>query len=163
MSDSAAGIAVCLGSREFLELRGYTAPVEEGFGGAATISATVSSGDAIVTHVWVGWGGSIRGRIALSDVVRSDAADIIGWLHAQGIDVWMVTGDNEAAAHAVAAAVEIPRERVIANLFDLLFELRVVLGGLSTGVGCEYFASGLLRRRNDRFGVRVGRSDEGGE
>ena len=115
MSDSAAGIAVCLGSREFLELRGYTAPVEEGFGGTATTSATVSSGDAIVTHVWVGWGGSIRGRIALSDVVRSDAADIIGWLHAQGIDVWMVTGDNEAAAHAVAAAVEIPRERVIAH------------------------------------------------
>ena len=112
---SAAGVAICLGSREFLELRGYAAPVEEGLADVAATSAAASSSDAIVTYVWVGWDGCIRGRIALSDVVRSDAADIIGWLHAQGIDVWMVTGDNEAAAHAVAAAVEIPRDRVIAH------------------------------------------------
>lgn len=113
-SDPIIGVAVCLGSRQFLELKGYAVPIEEEHGGV-TASTPAPSADAIMTHVWVGWGQRIRGCIALSDVVRSDATDIISWLHAQGIDVWMVTGDNEAAAHAVAAAVHIPRDRVIAH------------------------------------------------
>ena len=106
------GVAVCLGSRQFLELQGYAVPDAEDYG---SVAAGASSADAIMTYVWVGWGHCIRGRIALNDVVRSDAVDVIAWLHAQGIDVWMVTGDNEAAAHAVAAAVEIPRDRVVAH------------------------------------------------
>jgi cation transport ATPase len=109
------GVDICLGSRQFLESQGYAVPVAEDYESVAPASAPASSADAIMTFVWVGWGHLIRGRIALSDVVRSDAADIISWLHAQGIDVWMVTGDNESAAHAVAAAVEIPRDRVIAH------------------------------------------------
>jgi Cu+-exporting ATPase len=111
--DAAAGATVCLGSRQFLELQGYAAPLEEERG--STAAASASEAGAIMTHVWVGWDRRMRGCVALSDVVRSDAADIIAWLHGQGIDVWMVTGDNEAAAHAVAAAVDIPRDRVIAH------------------------------------------------
>ena len=114
-SDRVAGVAVCLGSRQFLEMNGYAVPLDEEHGSIAAASASVPNADAIMTHVWVGWAGSIRGCISLSDVVRSDAADIIAWLHAQGIDVWMVTGDNETAAHAVAAAVDIPRDRVTAH------------------------------------------------
>jgi Cu+-exporting ATPase len=106
---------VCLGSRQFLELQGYAVPLEEERGSTAAASASAVEAGAIMTHVWVGWDRRMRGCVALSDVVRSDAADIIAWLHAQGIDVWMVTGDNEAAAHAVAAAVDIPRDRVIAH------------------------------------------------
>lgn len=110
-----SGVAICLGSRQFLELQGYAVPLAEDYSNAADAPAPASNADAIMTNVWVGWGHCIRGRIALNDVVRSDAVDVIAWLRAQGIDVWMVTGDNEAAAHAVAAAVEIPRDRVVAH------------------------------------------------
>ena len=112
VKDLVTGVAVCLGSREFLELKGYAAPLEEHH---ANVAASVAGPDAIKTFVWVGWSHYIRGCIALSDIVRSDAADIITWLHAQGIDVWMVTGDNETSALAVAAVVDIPRDRVIAH------------------------------------------------
>ncbi len=101
-----------MGSREFLKMKGYEAPLEEE---NVNFPTSEAGPDAIKTYVWIGWGDYIRGSIALSDVVRSDAADIITWLHAQGIDVWMVTGDNENSALAVAAVVEIPRDRVIAH------------------------------------------------
>jgi len=51
--------------------------------------------------------GAIVGLIALSDVLREDAASAVDLLHRRGIEVWMITGDNDLAARAVAQSVGI--------------------------------------------------------
>ena len=45
----------------------------------------------------------LLGFIALSDIIRVNARPAIDALHAMGIDVYMVTGDNQRAAQAVAS------------------------------------------------------------
>jgi cation-transporting ATPase V len=56
-------------------------------------------------------GGRLAGAIALSDTVKPEARAAIGGLRRMGIDVELLTGDNERAARAVAAEVGIERVR----------------------------------------------------
>lgn len=53
------------------------------------------------TEVLVAIDGELRAVIGTADRVRSDAKDAIRALHAKGIDVWMMTGDNDKTAHAI--------------------------------------------------------------
>ncbi|WP_258110714.1 cation-translocating P-type ATPase [Alicyclobacillus sp. SP_1] len=48
---------------------------------------------------------TLCGLIALSDTIRSDAFEAVQQLRDMGLEVWMLTGDNERVASAVAAAV----------------------------------------------------------
>ena len=50
---------------------------------------------------------SIVGMLALSDTVKDDSAVAIKQLHRMGIRTGLISGDNRAAAHAVAKAVGI--------------------------------------------------------
>ena len=54
-------------------------------------------------------GGRALGVVALADAVRPTSAAAVRRLKAIGVDVVMLTGDNGAAAQAVAAAVGIER------------------------------------------------------
>jgi Cu+-exporting ATPase len=65
------------------------------------------------TSVLVGWDGSVRGAIAVADTVKPSAAAAIRELRALGLRPVLLTGDSEATARAVAAAVGI--EEVIAG------------------------------------------------
>ena len=49
------------------------------------------------------------GTIALRDVslVREESKDVVSHLNSHGYKVWMITGDNEICAKAVADAVGI--------------------------------------------------------
>ncbi len=58
--------------------------------------------------------GQLIGIIAVADTVREDSAAAVEELRRLGIDVVMITGDNEMTAHAVAAKVGI--ENVIAGV-----------------------------------------------
>jgi P-type Cu+ transporter len=70
-------------------------------------------------------------------------------LHAQGLAVWMITGDNQPAAQAIAAQVGIPHEHVLAevlpedkaNLVKRLQEQGLVVAfagdGISMGTGTD--------------------------
>lgn len=53
------------------------------------------------TEVLVAIDGELRAVIGTADRVRSDAKDAIRALHAKGIDVWMMTGDNDKTARAI--------------------------------------------------------------
>ena len=60
--------------------------------------------------------GRIIGMVAISDVVRQEAKIVTTTLHLQGINVWMITGDNERTARTVAAKVGLRSSNVIAHV-----------------------------------------------
>jgi len=53
---------------------------------------------------------------AVSDPIRREANGVVRCLHQQGIGTWMISGDNEATAKAVAKSVGIPEMNVIAGV-----------------------------------------------
>ncbi len=71
----------------------------------AAIDAAHTAGATVVV---AGWDESARAVYAVSDLPRPDAAAAVADLRQRGLDVVLLTGDNEAAAGAVAAAVGIP-------------------------------------------------------
>ena len=59
---------------------------------------------------------SVVGVFAISDRIRPEASSVISQLHVQGIETWMISGDNEITAQAVARSVGIPSENVVAGV-----------------------------------------------
>ncbi len=59
------------------------------------------------TAILVGWDGLPRGVVVVADTIKPTARDAIDELRALGLHVMLVTGDNERAAHSVAAEVGI--------------------------------------------------------
>jgi Cu+-exporting ATPase len=59
---------------------------------------------------------SIVAVFAISDRIRPEATSVISQLHVQDIETWMISGDNEITAQAVARSVGIPSENVIAGV-----------------------------------------------
>ena len=63
------------------------------------------------TAVAVGWDGLARGVLVVSDVVKPTSAEAIARFRELGLTPVLLTGDNEAVAHSVAAEVGIPAAR----------------------------------------------------
>ncbi|GEP33597.1 carbonate dehydratase [Nocardioides szechwanensis] len=66
------------------------------------------------TAVAVGWDGTARGVLVVSDTLKPTSAEAIVALRGLGLTPVLLTGDNERAARAVAAEVGI--ERVVAEV-----------------------------------------------
>jgi copper-transporting P-type ATPase V len=66
------------------------------------------------TAVLVGWQGEVRGVLAVADTVKDGAGELVGRLHGMGLEVAMLTGDNQATALAIAAQVGV--DRVLAEV-----------------------------------------------
>ncbi|MCA2311486.1 copper-translocating P-type ATPase [Mycobacterium intracellulare] len=59
------------------------------------------------TAVFVGRDDHVVGVLAVADTVKDDAADVVAQLHAMGLQVAMITGDNARTAAAIATQVGI--------------------------------------------------------
>ena len=100
--------AVAVGRPAWLESRwAMTVPA----GLAARAAAAEAAGQ---TAVFAGWDGQVRGLLVVADTIKPTSAEAIGRLRGLGLRPVLLTGDNERAARAVAAAVGI--EEVIAGV-----------------------------------------------
>jgi P-type Cu+ transporter len=66
------------------------------------------------TPLWVAINGKLAGIIAVADTVKPTSIEAIRQMHAEGLRVVMLTGDNEGTAKAIARAVGV--DEVIAGV-----------------------------------------------
>ncbi|HIW30029.1 MAG TPA: heavy metal translocating P-type ATPase [Candidatus Luteococcus avicola] len=92
------------GNPALLREQGYEIPAEL----TAEVAAAEAKGQTVVL---VGWNGQARGALAVSDTPKADAAQAIAAFKALGLTTTMLTGDNEAAARAVAEPLGIDHVR----------------------------------------------------
>ncbi|GAA5109623.1 heavy metal translocating P-type ATPase [Pseudonocardia adelaidensis] len=101
------GHAVLVGRPALLEQ--WSQPLDDDL--AARLAAAQADGR---TAIAVAWDGAARAVLAVADAVKPTSAEAISQLRALGLTPVLLTGDNEAAARAVAAEVGI--QEVIADV-----------------------------------------------
>jgi Cu+-exporting ATPase len=105
----AAGSTIFVGRPTFLARHGQLqAPSGERF-----LSEHETAGETVIA---VGWGGATRGFIALADTLKPSSAQAVRDLRALGLTPYLLTGDNEPAARAVAGMVGIDDAHVLAEV-----------------------------------------------
>ncbi|MFB6127107.1 MAG: heavy metal translocating P-type ATPase [Halolamina sp.] len=106
--DRRDGSEVLVGNRKLLRDNGVDpAPARE------TMERLENEGK---TAMLVAHDGELAGVVADADTVKQSAADAVSQLRARGVDVMMLTGDNERTARAVAERVGIDPENVRAEV-----------------------------------------------
>jgi Cu+-exporting ATPase len=68
------------------------------------------------TAVAVGVDGHIVGVLGIADEIKEDALETIEKMHEMGIDVYVVTGDSKRTANAVGRYLQIPQDRIFAEV-----------------------------------------------
>ncbi len=68
------------------------------------------------TSVLVGIEDEIVGVVSTADTIKDESYEAIKALHDRGIETWMITGDNERTARAIADKVNIDPVRVMAGV-----------------------------------------------
>jgi len=105
-----AGHDVAVGRADWLEAEhGLAIPAD-----LAIMAAAAEAEGQTVT--FVAWDGAVRGACVVADTLKPTSAAAVARLHAMGLPVRLLTGDNERAAHAVAAALGIGPGDVIAGV-----------------------------------------------
>ncbi len=102
------GRAVLVGTRRLLDERGLSYDVLR-----ERLEALEDQGK---TAMFVGIDGELAGLVAVADTVKVGSVEAIKQLHAQGLAVWMITGDNRRAAQAIAEQVGIRADHVLAEV-----------------------------------------------
>ncbi|QDX39566.1 heavy metal translocating P-type ATPase [Salarchaeum sp. JOR-1] len=102
------GRDVLVGNRRFLDDNGVDTSA-----GRAELERLESEGK---TAMLVAVSGALVGLVADADTVKDTAKRAVSDLRERGTDVWMLTGDNERTARAVAEEVGIDPENVRAGV-----------------------------------------------
>ena len=68
------------------------------------------------TLVGLAIGNSLHGLFAIKDTLKPGAADVIHGLERQGLNTYLLTGDNALTAASIAALVGIPADHVFAEV-----------------------------------------------
>jgi cation-transporting ATPase V len=89
------GDLVAVGRGSFLAEHGFTADLE--------LDRKVETAEQQrQTVVFVGWQHRIRGALVVGDTLKPNAAQTVSRLRSMGLEVAMITGDNDRTAHAIA-------------------------------------------------------------
>jgi Cu+-exporting ATPase len=100
------GKEILIGNRRLMKDRGIS------IGGKETvISGLEEKGNTVMI---VAEENKLKGFIAVADTLKEHAEDVVNGLKAEGVQVIMLTGDNERTAKAIGAKLGI--ERIIANV-----------------------------------------------
>ncbi|MGZ3611117.1 MAG: heavy metal translocating P-type ATPase [Ktedonobacteraceae bacterium] len=102
------GHAVLIGTRRLLSERSIAYDTLE-----EQLIALEQQGKTVMIVVF---DGKVAGLVAVADTVKVGSVEAIKQLHAQGLSVWMITGDNKRAAQAIAAQVGISADHVLAEV-----------------------------------------------
>src|SRR5574337_298185 len=115
------GRRVLVGRRELVHDRGLLLPDNL----AAAAEELEEQGRTVV---FVGRDDQVVGVLAVADTVKDDAVDVVRQLHAMGLQVAMITGDNARTAAAIAQQVGI--DRVLTEVLpqDKVTEIRRLQG-----------------------------------
>jgi Cu+-exporting ATPase len=101
-----AGRAVAVGNEALMTERGIdTAPLA---------AAALALAERARTPMYVAVDGGLAALIAVADPIKASSREAIARLHAMGLEVVMLTGDNESTARAIAREAGI--DRVIAGV-----------------------------------------------
>ncbi|MCX4097165.1 heavy metal translocating P-type ATPase [Nocardia sp. alder85J] len=112
--------SVTIGRAELLADGSITVP-------PAVAAARTTAEAAGRTAVLVAWDGVARGTLVLADAVKPTSAEAITRLRALGLTPILLTGDNAATAHTVAAQVgidEVIAEVLPAGKLDVIKQLQ---------------------------------------
>ncbi|HET6562863.1 MAG TPA: heavy metal translocating P-type ATPase [Marmoricola sp.] len=99
ISATVAGRRLLIGTQRHLEQAGI--PVD------ALTAAAREAADTGATPMYAAVDGVLAGLLTVADTVKPESAEAVAQLKALGLQVWMVTGDNQGTARAVAAQVGI--------------------------------------------------------
>ncbi|MBI3750545.1 MAG: copper-translocating P-type ATPase [Chloroflexi bacterium] len=102
-------VEILVGSRRLMAERGIDL-------GPLTTAGVAAPDDATATPAFVAIAGRIAGRISLVDPLKPESAGAVAELRSRGIEVWLISGDARSVADAVAAAVGIPTDHVLAEV-----------------------------------------------
>jgi Cu+-exporting ATPase len=102
------GRTVAVGNELLMTERGVDVSILESAAGEAAASAR--------TPVYVAIDGNAAGLLVIADPVKAEAAEAVRELAAEGLEIWMVTGDRRSTAEAVARQVGVVPERIMAEV-----------------------------------------------
>jgi Cd2+/Zn2+-exporting ATPase len=132
VSASVGGRAIYAGTDAFLEELGVRIPA----------LGEAEMGSATLVHVAVD--GAYAGRIAVSDALKEGAADAVRALREAGVRrVVMLTGDREAAAAGVAAAVGVDEYASGLLPEDKVARLEAIKAALPAGRKVAFVGDGM--------------------
>lgn len=103
---SFAGKEMLIGNMRLMKEKGVSIEGKEG-----VISGLEEKGNTVMI---VAEDNKLKGFIAVADTLKEYAEDVVKDLKAEGIQVVMLTGDNERTARAIGAKLGI--ERIVANV-----------------------------------------------
>src|SRR5262249_51864153 len=68
------------------------------------------------TPMFIAADGHAVGLIAVADSLKPESAEAVAQLRSLGLDVWMLTGDNQRTALAIAGQAGIGPDRILAEV-----------------------------------------------
>lgn len=144
------GRQLLLGNKKLMGERGIDISAHE--------SQAQQLADQGQTPMFLAGDGKYLGIVAVADTIKADSRAAIQRLHANGLKVVMITGDNQATAHAVARQVgidEVMAEVLPQDKSDRVAELQG-RGGVVAMVGDGINDAPALARADVGFAIGTG-------
>jgi len=100
LSCTISGLVIAIGNRLWIKEHGVFIPL-------ATEETAIQLEEQGQTVVWTAVDGQLIALIALADQLKAEARAVLSELQQMGLDVWMLSGDNQRTVDAIAQRLAI--------------------------------------------------------